>query len=117
MLFSDIIKRIVSVRIIVEVIGLSRITKEQVKHVSHLARLEINDEQAEIFAEQLDGIIQLAETLNEVDTTNVEPTSHVIEMKNVFREDVAEQGLSYEELFKNVPDHQDGQIKVPSILE
>ncbi|WP_243291020.1 Asp-tRNA(Asn)/Glu-tRNA(Gln) amidotransferase subunit GatC [Bacillus sp. FJAT-47783] len=96
---------------------MSRISKEQVKHVAHLARLAITEEEAEMFTTQLDAIITFAEQLNELNTENVEPTSHVLNMKNILREDVPEQGLEREEVLKNAPDHQDGQVRVPSILE
>ena len=55
--------------------------------------------------------------LNEVDTENVPPTTHVIDLKNVMREDIPEKGLSQEEVIKNAPDHLYGQIKVPSIID
>ncbi|MGG6439794.1 Asp-tRNA(Asn)/Glu-tRNA(Gln) amidotransferase subunit GatC [Saccharococcus caldoxylosilyticus] len=96
---------------------MSRISIEQVKHVAHLARLAITDEEAEMFAKQLDAIITFAEQLNELDTENVPPTSHVLDMKNVMREDVPTPGLPREEVLKNAPDHQDGQFRVPAILE
>ncbi|TWI56005.1 Asp-tRNA(Asn)/Glu-tRNA(Gln) amidotransferase subunit GatC [Halalkalibacter nanhaiisediminis] len=96
---------------------MSRIQVDQVKHVANLARLAITDEEAEMFTEQLDAIITFAEQLNELDTTGVEPTSHVLDMKNVLREDKAGKGLPIEDVLKNAPDHEDGQIRVPSILE
>ncbi len=96
---------------------MSGISKEQVYHVANLARLEINDQEAEKFTKQLDDIINLAELLNEADTSNIKPTSHVLNIQNVMREDVAEQGLPREEVLKNAPDHKDGQIRVPSIIE
>ncbi|MGG3561943.1 Asp-tRNA(Asn)/Glu-tRNA(Gln) amidotransferase subunit GatC [Neobacillus rhizosphaerae] len=95
---------------------MSRISNEQVKHVANLARLAITEEEAEKFTKQLDAIISFAEQLNELDTTNVKPTYHVLDMKNVLREDVPQPGLPREEVLKNAPEHQDGQIKVPSIL-
>lgn len=98
-------------------IYMSRIIKEEVKHVANLARLAISDEEAEHFQKQLDAIISFAEELNELDTEGIEPTSHVLDMKNVLREDVPTKGLPVEEVLRNAPDHQDGQIKVPSIIE
>lgn len=95
---------------------MTRISTEQVKHVANLARLAITDEETEKFTKQLDAIITFAEQLNELDTENVEPTSHVLDMKNILREDVPQKGLPREEVLKNAPEHQDGQIKVPSIL-
>ncbi|MBT2758615.1 Asp-tRNA(Asn)/Glu-tRNA(Gln) amidotransferase subunit GatC [Mesobacillus foraminis] len=96
---------------------MSRISVDQVKHVAHLARLAVTEEEAEKFKRQLDQIITFAEQLNELDTENVEPTSHVLDIRNVMREDAAKPGLPNEEVLKNAPDHQDGQIKVPSIME
>lgn len=96
---------------------MSRISIDQVKHVANLARLAITEEEAQKFTTQLDAIITFAELLNEVDTEQVEPTSHVLDMKNVMREDVPSSGLPREEVLKNAPEHQDGQIKVPSIIE
>ena len=96
---------------------MSRISVENVKHVAHLARLAITDQEAEKFQKQLDAIVTFAEQLNESDTTNVKPTTHVLDMKNIMREDVPEKGLPVEEVLKNAPDHKDNQIRVPAVLE
>ncbi|ABS20660.1 Asp-tRNA(Asn)/Glu-tRNA(Gln) amidotransferase subunit GatC [Bacillus cytotoxicus] len=96
---------------------MSRISVENVKHVAHLARLAITDQEAEKFQKQLDAIVTFAEQLNELDTTNVKPTTHVLTMRNVMREDVPEQGLPVEEVLKNAPDHKENQIRVPAVLE
>ncbi|WP_462412774.1 Asp-tRNA(Asn)/Glu-tRNA(Gln) amidotransferase subunit GatC [Neobacillus sp. Marseille-QA0830] len=95
---------------------MSRISTDQVKYVANLARLAITEEEAELFTKQLDAIITFAEQLNELDTENVPPTYHVLDMKNVLREDVPKPGLPREEVLKNAPDSQDGQFKVPAIL-
>jgi aspartyl-tRNA(Asn)/glutamyl-tRNA(Gln) amidotransferase subunit C len=96
---------------------MSRISEEQVKHVAHLARLAVTEEEVTKFTKQLDAIITFAEQLNELDTDNVEPTTHVLKMRNIMRKDVAEKGLPVEEVLKNAPDHQAGQVRVPTILE
>ncbi|MFE7064668.1 Asp-tRNA(Asn)/Glu-tRNA(Gln) amidotransferase subunit GatC [Sutcliffiella sp. NPDC057660] len=96
---------------------MSRISEDQVKHVAHLARLAISEEEAVMFTSQLDAIISFAEQLNELDTDHVAPTTHVLPMKNVMREDVAKEGLPVDEVLKNAPDHKNGQIRVPTILE
>ncbi|MFD2683102.1 Asp-tRNA(Asn)/Glu-tRNA(Gln) amidotransferase subunit GatC [Bacillus seohaeanensis] len=96
---------------------MSRISEEQVKHVAHLARLAITDDEVKKFTGQLDAIIGFAEQLNELDTTNVKPTTHVLEMKNILREDKPGKGLPREEVLKNAPDHQDGQVRVPSVMD
>ncbi|MCF6139160.1 Asp-tRNA(Asn)/Glu-tRNA(Gln) amidotransferase subunit GatC [Pseudalkalibacillus berkeleyi] len=96
---------------------MSRITKEEVKHVAKLARLSVTEEDADMFTKQLDDIIGYAEQLNELDTENVEPTTHVLDMKNILREDVKKEWLTNEEALKNTPDKQNGLIKVPAVLE
>lgn len=96
---------------------MSRISTEQVKYVANLARLAITEEEAETFTKQLDAMISFSEQLNELNTDHVEPTSHVLDMKNVMREDKSQEGLLQSEVLKNAPDHQDGQVKVPSIIE
>ncbi|WP_170006358.1 Asp-tRNA(Asn)/Glu-tRNA(Gln) amidotransferase subunit GatC [Bacillus fonticola] len=96
---------------------MSRISIEQVKHVAHLARLDMTEEEAQTFTTQLDAIIGFAEQLNELDTEGVEPTSHVLPMTNVMREDHPKRALSQEEVLQNAPDHEQGQIRVPSVLE
>ncbi len=96
---------------------MTRISKEEVKHVANLARLAITDDETEKLQKQLDSIITFAEQLNELDTENIEPTTHVLHMKNVLREDKASKGLPREEVLKNAPDQQDGQIRVPGIME
>lgn len=96
---------------------MSRISIEQVKHVAHLARLAVTEEEAEKFTQHLDAIIEYAELLNELDTDNVEPTTHVLDIKNVLREDHARSWLTQEDALKNAPQQRDGQFRVPSIIE
>nr|WP_202406567.1 Asp-tRNA(Asn)/Glu-tRNA(Gln) amidotransferase subunit GatC [Virgibacillus massiliensis] len=93
------------------------ISKDQVKHVAHLARLDITEQEAEMFTDQLSSIITYAEQLNELDTTDVEPTTHVLDIKNVLRKDEPKKWITQEEAMKNAPDQKDGQYRVPSILE
>ncbi|WP_411954855.1 Asp-tRNA(Asn)/Glu-tRNA(Gln) amidotransferase subunit GatC [Alkalibacillus sp. S2W] len=96
---------------------MSKISKDQVKHVADLARLAISEEEAEKYSEQLSAIIDFSEQLNELDTTNVEPTTHVLDMKNVMRADEPKEWISKEDALKNAPDQKDGQFRVPSILD
>ncbi|MFD1020995.1 Asp-tRNA(Asn)/Glu-tRNA(Gln) amidotransferase subunit GatC [Thalassobacillus hwangdonensis] len=96
---------------------MSRISKDEVKHVANLARLAVTEEEADLFTKQLDDIITYAEQLNELDTTGVEPTTHVLDLKNVLRKDEPRKWLDKKDVMNNAPDHQDGQFKVPSVLE
>jgi len=93
------------------------ISKDQVRHVAHLARLAVSEEEVDRMTKQLGDIIHYAELLNELDTTGVEPTTHVLDLKNVMRKDEPRKWITREDALKNAPDHKDGQFKVPSILE
>lgn len=96
---------------------MSDITKDQVKHVAHLARLAITEDEAEKLTKELSAIIGFAEQLNELDTENVEPTTHVLDMKNVMRKDEPKSTITQEEALKNAPDTKDGHYRVPAIME
>ncbi|MGY0694983.1 Asp-tRNA(Asn)/Glu-tRNA(Gln) amidotransferase subunit GatC [Virgibacillus sp. FSP13] len=93
------------------------ISTEQVKHVANLARLAITDEEAERFTKQLSSILEYAEQLNELDTTGVEPTTHVLDLKNVLRKDEPKDWITQEDALKNAPDKKGDYFRVPSILE
>ncbi len=93
------------------------ITREQVEHVAKLARLAIGEEEKVLFARQLSSILTYVQTLNRLDTSGVEPTSHVIPIQNVFREDEVRPSLSREQAFANAPDTDDGCFRVPKIIE
>lgn len=93
------------------------ISEEQVKHVAKLAKLSFPEEELSGFTEQLSKIIDMVEELSEVDTEGVAFTSNVVDTVNVMREDKAAPGWSRDELMKNVPESEDGFIKVPAIIE
>ncbi|MBW7456151.1 Asp-tRNA(Asn)/Glu-tRNA(Gln) amidotransferase subunit GatC [Paenibacillus sepulcri] len=93
------------------------ITLKDVEHVANLARLELSAQEKEQFTGQMNAILKYAEKLNELNTDNVEPTSHVLPVINVMREDVVKPSVSVETALKNAPDDEDGQFKVPAVLE
>lgn len=96
---------------------MAEITKEQVKHVADLARLTFSDDELVTFAKQMDDVIQYAERLNELDTEDVVPTTHVMDVRNVLREDEARPSMNREDVLKNAPASKDGQFEVPSVLD
>ncbi|MBF0746198.1 Asp-tRNA(Asn)/Glu-tRNA(Gln) amidotransferase subunit GatC [Gemella sp. 19428wG2_WT2a] len=96
---------------------MSKITKEQVEHIAHLSRLEVKEEEMEVCTEQLEKIVTLVEKLSSVNTDNVEPTYHVLDLMNVFREDISQTGLDKEKVLKNAYEKEAGQFKVPTIIE
>lgn len=92
------------------------ISIEDVEHVAKLARLELSDEEKETFRNQLSDVLDHAKTISEVDTGNVEPTSHTVHIVNVFREDVCRPSLAVEEATVNAPWAESGGFKVPRII-
>jgi len=93
------------------------ITVQDVEHVANLARLELTESEKERLAGQLSAILEYAEKLNELNTEGVEPTSHVLPLYNVMREDEARPSLPVEKALLNAPEEEDGQFKVPAVLE
>jgi len=91
--------------------------KISMEHLSRLARLSLSDEEKERFGSQLDSILNYMDTLNELDTNNVEPTSHVISIHNIVREDVPVTSLDRECALLNAPDRADTFYRVPKIIE
>lgn len=93
-------------------------SKETIDHVSKLALLDLAEEEKEKFSKQLNNIISYFKKLNDLDTTDIEPTTHPIDgLKNVFREDIPWKSLSNEEALKNAQHKKDGYFKAPRILK
>jgi aspartyl-tRNA(Asn)/glutamyl-tRNA(Gln) amidotransferase subunit C len=90
---------------------------KDVEYVAKLARLNLSEEERETFTGQLNAILQYADKLNELNTDDIEPTTHVLHLSNVMREDVVMESLPQEKVFRNAPEEEDGQFKVPAVLE
>ncbi len=93
------------------------ITRKEVEYVAHLARLRLSEEEAEKFTSQLDQILSYFEKLQELDTSQVEPTSHPIPIVNAFREDEVKSSLDIEDALANAPEKEGNFFKVPKIIE
>lgn len=93
------------------------IDEKTVRHVAKLAKLEFKENEIQKFTEQLDGIIEMVEQLEDLEAEGVSGTYHGIINDTVLREDVAEEGTDREELFKNVKSQKDGYIEVPAIID
>lgn len=94
-----------------------QITKETIEKIAHLARLEISETEVEEMQDRLTKTLNWMEQLNEVDTTGVEPLTHMSKEVNVLREDVAENTLSRERALKNAPSHTETYFSVPKVVE
>jgi len=93
------------------------IGKDDVKHIAKLARLKLSGEEINYFTGQLSRIIDYIGQLKEVDTSSVEPITHVLSLKNVFREDITKASLKKEAVLRNAPAKEEGLFKVPRIIE
>ncbi|TKB26280.1 Asp-tRNA(Asn)/Glu-tRNA(Gln) amidotransferase subunit GatC [Desulfopila sp. IMCC35006] len=93
-----------------------KINRNEVEHVAHLARLTLSDAELEKMTGQLDEILSYVAKLDELDTSQVTPTSHVFSVSNAFREDVEKESLSQVEALKNGPQHDDQMFQVPKII-
>ena len=91
--------------------------KISIDQIAQLARLSLTGEEKNTFGRQLDSILSYMDTLNGLDTANVEPTSHVISISNIVREDVPAASLPREEALRNAPDGTAEFYRVPKILE
>mgnify|MGYP000654581320 CR=1 FL=1 len=94
-----------------------KITRHQVEHIAHLARLEFNEKELDDFTQQLNNILTYFDKLKEVDTTGVEQTSHAIMLKNVFREDKVRNSLGLNLSLKNAPEKEGNCFRVPKVIE
>jgi aspartyl-tRNA(Asn)/glutamyl-tRNA(Gln) amidotransferase subunit C len=92
------------------------IANTDVERVASLARLTFKKVQTQEFAEELRQIVAYIEKLNELDTEGVEPTSHVIDLKNVFRHDSIEEWLNAEGAIENAPSSKRGYFSVPKVI-
>ena len=93
-----------------------KITKNEVKKVAHLARLELNEDEINKHAEQLEKILEYIKQLEKIDTNDVPCTTRAIEVINVFRKDENKNYDSTEELLELGPSKEDKYFKVPKIL-
>lgn len=92
------------------------VTKQEVEKIAELARLEFNENEIEHLTKDMNQILHHMDKLNELDTSNVEPLSHPIEVKNVFRDDELKSSIKREDALKNAPDKDEEFFKVPKVI-
>ncbi|MFH1239192.1 MAG: Asp-tRNA(Asn)/Glu-tRNA(Gln) amidotransferase subunit GatC [bacterium] len=92
------------------------LTKKDVEYVAKLARLDLSGEEKEKYTVQIAKILEYVSKLNQLNTENIEPTSHVLPLENVFREDEVKPSLKPEEILANAPEQEDGYFKVKKVI-
>ncbi|MDP7578780.1 MAG: Asp-tRNA(Asn)/Glu-tRNA(Gln) amidotransferase subunit GatC [SAR202 cluster bacterium] len=94
-----------------------RLTSDEVKHVAHLARLGMSDDETELMRDQLSNILEQFKSLEQVDTKNIEPTGHSANLQSVMRDDTVEPSRPKKEILKNAPQVEDEFIRIRAVLE
>jgi aspartyl-tRNA(Asn)/glutamyl-tRNA(Gln) amidotransferase subunit C len=93
------------------------ISLENVSHISRLARLSLGSVEQHMFQKQLNSILEYVEKLNEIDTDDIAPTTHVVRLENVFRDDSERNSLSVEDALMNAPERAGNFYQVPKIID
>jgi aspartyl-tRNA(Asn)/glutamyl-tRNA(Gln) amidotransferase subunit C len=93
------------------------ITRDQVRHIALLARLQLNADEETAFAKQLDHILTYFQKLQQLDTENVEPTAHIVDVGTPFRDDEVRNTNRMQELLANAPARDGAFFKVPKIID
>ena len=94
-----------------------KLTKDKVEHVAKLARINISEEEKELYSSQLNSILEYINKLNEVETDNVSEATNMSGLKNVIREDVAISCTTYKNLIEAAPESEMNMIKVKAVLK
>jgi aspartyl-tRNA(Asn)/glutamyl-tRNA(Gln) amidotransferase subunit C len=93
------------------------ITQQDIEHVARLARLSLSTDEKAMFTEQMGAILTYAETLNELNTDGISPTSHAVPMENAFRPDSTAPSIGLDKALANAPDRNDSYFRVPPVIE
>lgn len=94
-----------------------KITRKNVENVALLSRLELPETEIAMYAGQLNAILEYADVLTQLNTENIQPTAHVLPLKNVLRPDEVKTSLARELALSNAPEEEDGYFKVPKVVE
>ena len=93
------------------------VDEKEVRHIAHLARLTLSDDQVAVFAGQLSAVIDHFRELQQVDTHGIDPTAHPLPVTNVFRDDAPTEPLGADALLVNAPGHQQNYFTLPKVLD
>ncbi|MCM8770625.1 MAG: Asp-tRNA(Asn)/Glu-tRNA(Gln) amidotransferase subunit GatC [Candidatus Omnitrophica bacterium] len=92
------------------------ISKDTVKYVAHLARIKLTEEELNTFSGQLEEVLKYMEKLNKLDISSISPTSHILPIKNVYREDKIRPSLDTAAVLKNAIQKKDNHFSVPKVI-
>lgn len=93
------------------------VSEKEVRYVAGLARLQLSNEEVKSIAGDMNKILGYMDLLNELDTSDIEPLEHVIEMDTRLRKDISKTPLSHQDALKNAPDADSDYFRVPKVIE
>ena len=93
------------------------LTLSEVEHIAQLARLELTDEEKELYRQQLSAILEYAARLQKLDTSQISPTSSVLPPRSRLRLDVSAPSLDVKDILRNAPQAENDQFRVPPVME
>ena len=96
---------------------MANISKEEVKHISNLASLNLSENEIEKYTKDMEGILEFAKMINEVNTDGLNETIAANEMANVFRKDEVVNFEEKELLLKNAPSQDEGMFRIPKVIK
>ena len=94
-----------------------KVNKSDVEHVAKLARLGLSEEEKNLFTQQLNQILEFADKINKLNTDNIEPTAHIMQVPTPYRDDVVKPFPNTADILKNAPQEEKNMFRVPRILE
>lgn len=101
----------------VEKRNIMKVTKETIDHVADMVKLSLTEKDKAQLTKDLNSIVSYMDTMNDIDTDEVEGMTHVLPMKNLFRQDMLKSSSDREEILRNAPSHKDGSFQVPKAVD
>lgn len=93
------------------------ISKEEIKHIANLSRINVSEGELDKYVETLSNIVDMANEISKLNTDDVKPTAHVLENVNVFRKDEVEPSYNRDKILENAPTKESGCISLPKVVE
>ena len=92
------------------------VSKEDVKHIAKLSKLNLTQEELEKYTNELSSIVDFANELSNINVEGIKPTAHILDIKNVFRKDEVKEFKDIDGLMQNAPDKERGMFKIPKVI-
>ncbi|MFA6963396.1 MAG: Asp-tRNA(Asn)/Glu-tRNA(Gln) amidotransferase subunit GatC [Patescibacteria group bacterium] len=97
---------------------MAKLSIQEIEHIAKLSRLELSEDEKELYSHQLSDVLAYVEQLNEVNTDNVEPAANVTGLENIWRDDEVENsGIVHKDIESNAPEFKAGSFVVPGVFE